>query len=255
MKVIRLTRLARSAVAAAAGVLLTASASYAQEASGHGFLFGAPTGSFSLRGGYAGASAASDLFSQVTSDFSLKRGDFASVGWGADLAFALHPRFDLVFSADISGMDKKSDYREWQDNAGKPIEQVTTFTRQTYTANIKYYVLPYGRTLGKLAWVPARYAPWLSVGVGRTDYNFKQSGDFIDFKQNNKVFHDTVQSSEWGNTAQFSAGIDWNLNQRFALTTQAKYLWGKADLGLDFSGFQPIDLSGVGMTGGLTFRF
>ena len=52
-----------------------------------------------------------------------------------------------------------------------------------------------------------------------------------------------------------SAGIDWSINQRFALTSQAKYLWGKADLGLDFKGFAPIDLSGVGITGGLAIRF
>jgi opacity protein-like surface antigen len=251
----RISRFVISTAFAVVGIAAAAGAASAQELSGKGFLFGAPTGSVSFRLGYAGANAGSDLFSQVTHDLSLNRGDFASMGWGLDLAFALRPRLDLVVSGDFSGMTKKSDFREWQDNSGKPIEQTTSFSRQSATMALKYYLLPYGRTLGKFAWVPARYAPWLSAGVGRTLYRFKQEGDFIDFKQNNKVFHDTFQSSEWGNTAQFSAGLDWNLNQRFALTTQAKYLWGKADLGIDFSGFQPIDLSGIGMTGGLTIRF
>ena len=251
----RLNRFTMPATAALICSALMASVGAAQDGSGNGFLFGPPTGSFTLRAGYAGASAGSDLFSQVTKDLSLNRGDFSSIGFGADLAFALRPRLDLVVSADFSGMNKKSDFREWQDNAGKPIEQVTTFSRQSYMASLKYYLLPYGRTLGKLAWVPARYAPWLSAGVGRTQYNFKQDGDFVDFAKNNKVFHDNFASSQWGNAAQVAAGLDWNLNQRFALTTQAKYLFGKADLGLDFAGFAPIDLSGIGMTGGLTIRF
>ena len=251
----RLKRFAISARLALVCSVLTASVGAAQAASGNGFLFGAPLGSFTLRAGYAGASAGSDLFSQVTKDLSLNRGDFSSIGVGLDLAFALRPRLDLVVSGDFSGMNKKSDFREWQDNAGKPIEQITTFSRQSYMASLKYYLLPYGRELGKFAWVPARYAPWVSAGVGRTQYNFKQDGDFVDFAKNNKVFHDTFASSQWGNTAQIAAGLDWNLNQRFALTTQAKYLFGTADLGLDFAGFKPIDLSGIGMTGGVTIRF
>jgi hypothetical protein len=175
---------------------------------------------------------------------------------GADLAFSLRPQWDVVVSMDLAGMDnKKSEFREWQDNLGKPIEQQTSFDRQSYMVSAKYYLVPSGRTLGRLAWVPARYAPWVSAGVGRTLYHFKQAGDFVDFNNNNQVFNDTFSSSKWGNSAQISAGLDWNINQRFALTTQAKYLFGKADLGLDYSGFDQIDLSGVGMTGGLTIRF
>jgi len=251
----RVKRFTISGTMVVACLTLGAAASSAQELSGNGYLFGAPSGSFSLRAGYAGASAGSDLFSQMTRDLSLNKKDFSSLGYGFDLSLALRPRLDLVVSADLSGMEKKSDFRDWQDNSGKPIEQTTSFSRQSYLASLKYYLLPYGRTLGKLAWVPARYAPWVSAGFGRTEYHFKQTGDFVDFKKNNLVFHDTFNSSKWGSAAQVAAGVDWNLSQRFALTTQARYLWGKADLGLDFSGFDPIDLSGIGMTGGLTIRF
>jgi opacity protein-like surface antigen len=246
---------ARAAACVVACVVTLAGVTQAQEMSGNGFLFGAPSGSFTFRAGYAGANANSDLFSQMTSDLSLRKGDFSSFGYGFDFAFALRPRLDLVVSADVSGMDKKSDYREWQDNAGKPIEQTTAFSRRAYAASLKYYLLPNGRTLGKFAWVPARYTPWVSAGLGRTQYQFKQSGDFIDFGDNNKVSRDSFSSSKWGGTLQAAAGIDWSINQRFALTSQVKYLSGKADLGLDYSGFDPIDLSGLGMTAGLTIRF
>lgn len=251
----RKTRFVITALLAAACTFAATRDLAAQESSGNGFLFGAPYGSFTVRLGYSGASAGSDLFTQMTKDLSLKRSDFASFGYGADFAFGVLKRLDLVVSADISGMEKKSDFRDWQDNLGKPIEQTTAFSRDAFAISAKYYLIAPGRTLGRFAWVPARYTPWVSAGVGRTLYHFKQGGDFIDFKDNNRVFKDTFESSKWGMTGQIAGGIDWNLNQRFALTTQAKYFWGKADLDLDFSGFQPIDLSGIGMTGGLTIRF
>jgi len=235
--------------------LLTAAAAFGQETSGRGFLFGAPSGSFSIRGGYSGANAGSDVFSFVTNELTLRRGDFGSFSIGGDVSVAISNRFDIVLSADAGSMTRKSEFREWQDNSGNPIEQQTGFSRQTFALSGKYYLRPSGRTLGRFAWVPAPYAPWLSAGLGRTLYNFHQTGDFIDFDRNNSVFGDSFKSSTWATTLQVGGGVDWNLTQRFALTTQAKYLFGKADLTYDYAGFDPIDLSGLGISAGLTVRF
>ena len=95
----------------------------------------------------------------------------------------------------------------------------------------------------------------MSAGVGRIYYNLDQHGDFVDFDHNNKVFYDSYKSSQWGSAAQVSGGIDWSINQRWALTTQARYLLGKADLQKDYVGFDPIDLSGLGLSAGITLRF
>jgi hypothetical protein len=226
-----------------------------QETSGRGFLFGAPNVAVTVRAGYAAARAGSDVFSFVTDELTLRKGDFGSFAGGADIAVSLHPHVDLVLSVDNAGMRKRSEFREWEDTDGNPIEQETSFSRLTYAAAVRYYLIPKGRSLGRLAWVPARYTPWLSVGVGRTAYNFNQNGDFIDFDKGNSVFHDTFKSSQWTTSAQLGAGVDWTLNQRFSLGTQVKYLFGKADLSYDFSGFAPIDLSGASLTGGITMRF
>ena len=245
----------RALISALAAVTMVAVPATAQELSGNGFLFGAPTGNVALRVGYAIPNAGSDIFSFVTSDLTLRRKDFSAFSYGFDVSFRVTPRVDVVLTTDMSGMDKKSEFREWQDNSGHPIEQVTSFGRTSIMLSRKYYVRPYGRTLSRLAWVPARFAPWVSAGVGLTHYSFKQDGDFIDFKANNRVFHDTFTSADWGKSGQISAGVDWNLNHRFALTTQARYLVGTADLGIDFSGFAPIDLSGPGVSTGLVIRF
>jgi opacity protein-like surface antigen len=248
-------RLVTSSALLLAFTVLSGGRAAAQESSGEGFLFGAPKVNLTLRMGYAAPSASSDLFSFVTKELSLRKGDFAGFSYGLDVAMPLRPQLELVLSADINDSKTTSDYREWQDTQGLPIEQTTSFARQSLAANIRYYLRPYGRSLSRLAWVPASYAPWISAGIGRTHYRFHQTGDFVDFTNGNSVFPDTYTSSEWGFTPQVAAGIDWNLNTRVAVTTQARYLWGKADLGSDFSGFNPIDLSGLGLTGGLTFRF
>jgi hypothetical protein len=234
---------------------LAATESSAQEASGRGFLFGEPKGSVTLRGGYSGANAGSDIFSFVTTELSLNKRDFSSASLAGDLAFRIRPRIDLVFSIDADGMEKESDYREWQDNRGDPIEQRTAFSRQSYMVSAKYYLMPTGRSLGRFAWIPTRYAPWVSAGVGRIYYTLSQNGDFVDFKNGNRVFPDAFKSDQWGASGQVSGGVDWSLNHRWALMSQLRYLLGKAELRNDYDGWEPIDLSGLGFSAGLTLRF
>src|SRR5688500_12614835 len=55
--------------------------------SGEGFLFQPPLASFNLRGGFAHASAGSDIFSFSTEQFTLGKGDFSSPTVEAELQF------------------------------------------------------------------------------------------------------------------------------------------------------------------------
>ncbi|MBM4194093.1 MAG: hypothetical protein FJ202_06910 [Gemmatimonadetes bacterium] len=244
-----------AAAIALAGLSVTADSAAAQQTAGKGFLFGAPSISVSIRGGYSRPNAGSDVFSFVTEQLTLNKGDFASQSMGGDFSVRLRPQLDLIFSVDADGMSRKSEFREWEDADGNPIEQRTSFSRTAVGIGAKYYLRPYGRTLSRLAWVPTQYAPWLSATMGKTLYKFKQDGDFIDFDKNSRVFRDTFKSEDWGSSASIAGGVDWNVNQRVALTSQVRYLMGKSDLGSDFSGFDRIDLSGVGLSAGVVFRF
>src|SRR3954465_9242279 len=104
-------------------------ATAAAQDAGKGFLFGAPSGSFTLRGGWAAASAHSDLFDFTTHNLRLNRGDFSSPEAGMDLAFRAGGQTDVVPSISLSGMNKRSDFRGYEDDEKKPIEQTTTFRR------------------------------------------------------------------------------------------------------------------------------
>ena len=69
-------------IGAGATVLLAVSAG-AQDPGG-GFLFGAPTYTFTVRAGYANARAGSDIFSFATQQLTLTRNDFSAPSFDAE---------------------------------------------------------------------------------------------------------------------------------------------------------------------------
>ena len=72
------------------------------QASGKGFLFHRPVGSFAFRGGYAVANASSDVFDDATTQLTLTKGDFSGVSWGGDISYSTGDRWDLLFDAEVA---------------------------------------------------------------------------------------------------------------------------------------------------------
>ena len=249
---------ARSAGLAALSLAAQLAAAPAGAQGSHpGYLLGAPDGSLSIRGGYDRALAASDLFSDVMSRLTLSKGDFSGFAVATDLGVRLSERFDVVVGSGFAGSSATSHYRKFTDADNKEIEQTTTFRRVPVSLSFKGYLAPRGRSIGRLAWIPTRVAPYLGAGGGVLYYQFRQSGDFIDFATDDLgVFTSTVESSKWTTEAHAFAGLDYTLNPNLALTGEARYTWGRATLNrADFEGYHPIDLSGVAVTAGLAVRF
>jgi len=221
---------------------------------GNGFLFGSPAGSIVVRGGWAVARAGSDLFSFTTNNLTLSRGDFSAPSGDVDLAFNVNQQTQIVTGVSVAIRSKRSEFRHYIDNNDLPIEQTTNFVRVPITIGVKRYLTPTGRSIGKFAWIPSRFAPYVGVGGGVMYYRFRQSGDWVDFKTLD-VFPDKYQSDGWTPTANAQAGVDYSLNARFALTGEARYVWSKASLSQDFSGFQSLDLSGFSTSIGVAIRY
>lgn len=242
------------AVLVAMLVTITAAPAQAQDA-GSGFLFKEPTGSFTVRGGYTWARAGGDLFSFVTDQLTLNSKDFSGPTFGADAALRVAPRLDVVLGASYANTSTTSEYRHFTES-GAPINQTTSFQRVPVMASVRAYLTPRGRSVGRFAWVPARFAPYVGVGGGAVYYKFEQQGDFVDVNNNNNIFTSDLTSSRWAPAAQAMAGLDYSLTPRIALTGEAKYLVanGKVDQST-FANFDSIDLSGLSTTVGLSFRF
>lgn len=226
----------------------------AAQNAGEGFLFWTPAASVNLRGGFAYASAGSDIFSFSTEQFTLGRGDFSSPTLEGELQLRLRPRLALVLGTAYAGTEQRSEYRDWEDNDDRPIEQTTTFMRVPATVSLKGYLQAPGETIGQFAWIPSRYAPYVGVGGGGMWYRFKQSGDFINMSSF-VVSADELTSEGWTRTAHGFAGLDVSLSPRIAVTTEARYTWAETELDeLVFEGFDPIDLSGASASVGIHLR-
>jgi len=230
----------------------TASPSLAQSA-GDGYLFHSPVLTLTVRGGYARASAGSDVFDDVTTNLTLDRGDFSSITGAGDITVHVKPRVDLVFSAAFSRSHHQSEFRNLIDNNDLPIEQTTTFERVPLTANLRVNLAPPGRSIGRLAWIPTRVVPYVGAGVGVMRYRFNQEGDFVNFATNG-VFPAVLEAEGYSFVAQGMAGVDYSLTTQLGLSLDARYLHARGDLGSSFKGYERIDLSGMTATVGLSFR-
>lgn len=221
---------------------------------GDGFLFRQPIGSVAVRAGFQQASAGSDIFSFVTDELTLGRSDFAGISYAADLAFQIRPKLDLVFGGSYSGSDSRSEFRRFVDNNDLPIEQTTRLARVPVTASAKLYLTSRGRSIGRYAWIPSTFAPFVGVGGGAMWYRFEQEGDFINM-ETFEVFPDAFRSSGWTATAAGFGGLDISLGPRFGVTIEGRYVWARAPMSEDFSGFDRIDLSGYNASLGFFARF
>lgn len=246
-------RLIRGPLAVAGLLALSAPIAVAQD-SGNGFLFQQPLGSFTINGGYAHASAGGGLFSFVTNELSLNKSDFSGGTVGVAAALRVAPRFDVELSTSYSGTSTQSNYRALVDQNNQEITQTTDFRRVPLMLSVKAYLQPRGREVGKFAWVPSRFAPYVGVGAGAMWYSFHQYGDFVDY-QTNGVFPSDLSSSQWTPAGQALAGVDVTLTPHLALTGEANYVLASAKLNNSFLGFDQIDLSGLSATIGLTFRY
>jgi hypothetical protein len=248
-----LWRVTRSGGLLLAASLLLAPATRAQ-ATGDGFLFRQPGGSFRIWTGYDRALANSPIFRFVTDTFTLSKSSFGAFAIGGDLAVRVAPRLELLFGAGWAGSKAGSEYRKWMDNTGQPIRQTTSLERVPLSASVKLYLVEPGEAIGHFAWVPARYAPFVGAGGGLMWYRFQQYGDFVN-PADSSISNDVFSSDRWTGELHAFAGMDVALGPRYILTGRAQYTWARSTLSPDFIGPNRVDLSGLSVTVGFGVRF
>ncbi len=235
----------------------TASRVEAQRGNGSDYLFRPPVATMTFHGGFANPAAGSDLFSFSMQELTIGKSDFLSGSFGLDLALMLRGPLDFVVGFSQAESRTRSEFRDWVDNNDQPIEQTTRFKRQPYTASVRYNFTTRGRQVGSIAWVPARFVPFVGIGGGVMRYRFEQVGDFID-TGTLEVFPDRFVEEAWSPIAQLSAGATWSIHPLWQVVGEVRYLRGKGErsqTGDDFVGFERLDLSGVNTTIGISLRF
>ena len=249
-----------SSSAVAALLLLGSAVAGAQpRGAGRDFRFGPPSATLTLHGGLAMPTAGSDLFAQTTQEFTVARSDFTAGSIGLDVAFVIGDRADLVLGFTRDQSLTNSEFRDYVDNDGFPIQQSTRFLRQPFTASVRYNLANRGRAIGSYAWIPNRIVPFVGGGVGMMRYEFEQAGDFIDFSTDPPgIFYDRFVESGWSPLVQGSAGASVNLNPYLQFVGEVRYLRARgkqSGSGDDFQGFERLDLSGMSTVFGIALRF
>ncbi len=238
----------------AVGALLCVSARPVAAQQPDGFLFRQPVGSVGFHIGYSVPGAGSEVFDFVNEQLTVDRADFQGMVFGGEIAIRATDRVDLAFGLSISETKTASEFRDWVDGDDLPIEQTTSLRLVPVTMSAKVYLQDRGRKVGRLAWVPSAWAPYVGGGVGMVWYDFTQAGDFVDF-ETLEVFEDFLDTDGRAFAAHGLVGADFSLSPRVVLTGEGRYSWGKGDMGGDFVDFDALDLSGFRATAGIKLRF
>ncbi len=234
------------------GAVLLPGQAWAQ--GGSGFLFDPPRASIGAKFSYSVPSAGSDIFGFAREQFTLDGGDFRSPQVGGEFAVRVTERLDLAADLGWTRSRQRSEYRDWVDLDGLPIEQDTTFERTSLTLGAKYYLKDRGRRIGQFAWVPNGVAPYVGAGVGVMWHDLVQSGDFVDIHTYD-VYSDRLQTTGVAPIADVRAGADIPVGRAVFLTGEARYNFGSGPSRGDYVGFGDTDLSGLTLTFGISFRF
>jgi len=219
------------------------------------FMLGRPRATIGARGSFLVASANSDVYDFVTDVLAIEKSDFNTGSFALEFGYGVTPRLDIIGTMDMNGMNHASDYRDWEDNRGLPIQQTTELKQLNLTVSAKFALIPRGRAISKLAWIPNTFIPYVGAGGGYGKYELRQNGDFVDFDNGNNVFSDTFVSDGWSPTFHVLGGTDIQVFRHMMLSFDARYAWQKATLERDFIGFEPIDLGGFRFGAGVHFAF
>lgn len=241
-------------VGSALVLALSAGLPYAAQAQARDFLLRTPRATLGFRTGYALATASSEIFDFSREQLTLTRRDFDAMTFGAQLAISATPRLDVALDVSVADAERKSEFRDWVGSDDLPIEQTTEFYRLPVTLGVKAYLRDRGRGVGRFAWVPERWAPYVGAGAGWVWYRFEQDGEWVDYESLD-IFRDRFTTSGSTPTVHVYGGADWSLGPAVVLSAEARYGWARAEMGGSFVGFDALDLSGLQGTLGISLRF
>jgi hypothetical protein len=218
------------------------------------FMLGRPRVFVAFDGGFLFANTGSDLYDFISDQLTIDKKSFNTPVLGGRIGVSLTPRVDVMVGLEFSKSEANSEYRDFVDNQLLPIAQTTTRSEYNLTGSVRVALLPSGRRISRFAWIPRTFTPYVGAGGGALKYDFQQFGSFVDF-ETHRVFDDTFRSSGWTPSAHAFAGADLRVYRKLYLTLEGRYTWSKATLGVDFVDFDPIDLAGFRLGGGVRLGF
>ena len=212
---------------------------------------GAAASELDLRIGAFFPRAESNLFDDVSDLYGfgegdpVERRDWVGIYGGAEWRFRLARSLWAGVHLDGYGRTLHTEYLDFERPSGRPIEQ-----------SLKLNVVPLGASI---RWVPrggrSDFSPYIGAGIDAVFYQYEEIGDFIDFFDDDlPVLEDHFVDRGAALGFHALAGLRVPVGDDVAITGEARYLWAKTDMGVDFRGNE-IDLGGLSATVGISIRF
>ena len=257
----RSTLLSRALVGTLSVALALPVAVAAQDA-GDGFLFKRPRVTIGIRGGFDMPRAGSKIFDFTAEELTVETSDYYGATLAGTVALRVTERFDISLDVGFAGTETLSELRGWgEGEADLPIQQTTKFRRIPLTASLKAYLWDRGRSIGRFAWVPRAWAPYVGAGGGYVWYRYEQEGEWVEEPEDpgvdeSEIYWDRLISEGGAGTFHIFAGADYSISERLLLTGEGRYSFASAQLDRDYHDkFDKIDLAGFQVTIGISIRF
>jgi hypothetical protein len=219
------------------------------------FLFQMPKGSFSFRWTTNVLKADSDWFGFVRDQLTLDHGDFVSMGIAGDVSFGVTPRFDVVIGGEYTGRNVRSEYRDFVDN---------NRCRSNRTHGCSRCRSP--RASGTRSFHGA--GPSVPWPMSRRDWSRMSAAGLVccittccstatsSTSSISQSFSDQLPSEGWTPTAYINGGLDWLLVKKLAVTVDVRYQLAAPELDESaWTGFEPLELSGIRISTGIRILF
>ena len=155
-------------------------------------------------------------------------------------------------------MSQPSEYRGQRNCCERhrvPIQQATELEQMNLTASVKFSLLPRGRHISRLAWIPRTFVPYVGAGGGYGTLHVPPERRLRRLRRWQPHFHGHVPSEGWAPIVHVLGGTDIQVYDHLMLSLEGRYTWQNADLDQDFIDFEPIDLGGFRFGAGIHFVF
>ena len=157
-------------------------------------------------------------------------------------------RVEVSLGAGFYRRTVPSVYRDFVDIDFTEIEQDLRLRVIPVSAVVRF--LPTGRA--------GDVQPYIGGGVAALNWKYSETGEFVDFNNNNTIFEDHYEESGTVLAPVVLAGLRMPINgDVYALNAELRYQWGKGNTGGLDNGFlaEKINLGGLNFTLGFQIRF
>ena len=218
------------------------------------FLFGRPRWTIGAAVGWITASQSGEIFDFVREHLTIGENAFDMPSLRLLVGRGLGSRADLLLEFGYGTTSMMSEYNDFEGSDGLPIEQFSSLTQLPCSASLRFWLVPRGREVSCLAWIPNRIAPYVGFGVGTIWHRFEQYGEFVDVNDLS-IFSAQLESSGLAASGHVMGGVSLKLNRFTFADIQMRFVRSNTPLSQDFVGFDNMDLNGSQVTAGIEWVF